>query len=252
MAKNKKRLDEYLVGKAYFDSAEQVKRSCIAKEIRVGSKYITSCATLIELDDNNIPKAEIFIKGNKQFVSRGGLKIAKALDKYNLDVFGKKCLDIGSSTGGFTDCLLQAGAGGVTCVDVNYGQLAWSIRNNPKVKVFERLNIRNADPKQIGAPFDIIVTDVSFISLALLSNKIASFCKPSSVFVGLIKPQFECKKDETVNGVAVDDNVRQRTIEEVSSSYKSCGFLIKDICESPIKGPAGNTEYLMYSVFEQQ
>lgn len=124
MSKIKKRLDEYLVNQGFFNDPEEVKRSCIAKEVRVGTDYVGSSATIIELDDNNVSKQQIFIKGKKQFVSRGGLKLSESLSKYNIDINEKKCLDIGSSTGGFTDCLLQAGANSVTCVDVNYGQLA--------------------------------------------------------------------------------------------------------------------------------
>lgn len=124
MPKNKKRLDEYLVELGTFDNTEQVKRAAIAKEIRVDTTYISSAAVLLELDDNGVSKQEIYVKNKINFVSRGGIKLQGAIDAFNIDVANKHCLDIGSSTGGFTDCLLQAGARSVACVDVNYGQLA--------------------------------------------------------------------------------------------------------------------------------
>ena len=248
MPKNKKRLDEYLVEGGYFNNTEDVKRAVIAHEVRVGTTYVDSAAVLLELDDNDICKEELFIKGIKQFVSRGGLKLSAALEEFDIDVKDKHCLDIGSSTGGFTDCLLQAGAADVVCVDVNYGQLAWSLRENPKVKVFERLNIKDAVPSELGAPFDIVVTDVSFISLASIAEVVASMCAEGSTFVGLIKPQFECKKGETEGGVVVDDSIRQRTIDEVIEAYKAQGFGEPKIKQSPVKGPAGNIEYLIYTI----
>ena len=159
-------------------------------------------------------------------------------------------MDIGSSTGGFTDCLLQAGAADVACVDVNYGQLAWRLRQDDRVKAFERLNIKEADPKTLGAPFDVVVTDVSFISLASISEVVSSMCKAGSVFVGLIKPQFECRKGETVNGVVEDEAVRLRCIDEVKSAYNEAGFSGAKIKQSPITGPAGNIEYLIYAIKE--
>lgn len=249
MAKNKQRLDDYLVSEGYYLSKNDVARSALAKEIKIDTTYVSSPATILELDENNIPKQEISIKNKKQFVSRGALKLKHAITSFNIDVAGKKCLDIGSSTGGFTDCLLQAGASEVTCVDVNYGQLAWRLREASNVKVFERLNIRNANPDEIGAPFNVIVTDVSFISLASLSDKVASFSKPETIFIGLIKPQFECKKHENIDGVVIDESVRMRTIEEVKSAFKQSGFKIIADAESPIKGPAGNTEYLLYAFY---
>lgn len=250
MSKNKKRLDQYLVDSGTFENAEDVKRAVIAHEVRVDTTYVDSAAIMIELDDQDVAKAEIFIKNQKQFVSRGGHKLQGAIDEFNIDVSGKHCLDVGSSTGGFTDCLLQAGAADVACVDVNYGQLAWRLRQDDRVKAFERLNIKEAEPKTLGAPFDLVVTDVSFISLASIAEVVASMCKAGSVFVGLIKPQFECRRGETVNGVVEDEVVRQRTIDEVVEAYKNVGFSDPKIKQSPLRGPAGNIEYLIYTIKE--
>lgn len=246
MSKNKIRLDDYVISHGYFSNKDEVLRSALSKEIRVGTTYITSSATLIELDDNDVSKQEIFIKNQKQFVSRGGKKLQKAIEYFDIDVKGKNCLDIGSSTGGFTDCLLQNGAKQVTCVDVNYGQLAWQLRSNNKVKVFERLNIKEAMPKELGSPFDVIVTDVSFISLASIASNVASFSNSGTLFVGLIKPQFECKRGEAPNGIVRDDSIRLRTIDEVKSAFQESGFEIIDVTDSPIKGHSGNIEFLIY------
>lgn len=121
------------------------------------------------------------------------------------DVRGLRCLDIGSSTGGFSDCLLQAGAASVACVDVNYGQLAWKLRQDPRVSVFERVNIKLADPVELGAPFDVLVADLSFIGLAALAPVFARLSQPGTVFIGLVKPQFESRPDETERGVVRDE-----------------------------------------------
>lgn len=159
-------------------------------------------------------------------------------------------MDIGSSTGGFTDCLLRAGAADVVCVDVNYGQLAWRLRQDDRVKVFERLNIKEAEPKTLSAPFDVVVTDVSFISLASIADVVSSMCKEGSIFVGLIKPQFECRKGETVNGVVEDEAIRLRCIDEVKAAYSKAGFVNAKIKQSSITGPAGNVEFLIYTIKE--
>lgn len=149
----------------------------------------------------------------------------------------------------FTDCLLQAGARSVACVDVNYGQLAWKLRQDPRVEVFERTNIRLADPQDLGAPFDIVVCDLSFIGLAQLAEVFASLCEKGSVFLGLIKPQFESRHEETQKGVVVDEAVRQRVISEVTSALQDAGFMVKGVVQSPIKGPEGNIEYLVKAEF---
>ena len=149
------RLDELLVEQGVFPDAGTVLRAVLAHEVKVDDVYVTSAAVKVA------PDAEIVVRGRKQFVSRGGHKLQGALDAFGQDVQGLNCIDVGSSTGGFTDCLLQAGAAHVACVDVNYGQLAWKIRTDERVSVFERTNIKLADPGELGAPFDLIVCDVS-------------------------------------------------------------------------------------------
>lgn len=244
------RLDELLVEQGVFPDAGMVLRAVLAHEVKVDDVYVTSAAVKVA------PDAEIVVRGRKQFVSRGGHKLQGALDAFGQDVQGLNCIDVGSSTGGFTDCLLQAGAAHVACVDVNYGQLAWKIRTDERVSVFERTNIKLADPGELGAPFDLIVCDVSFIGLAVLAPAFARLSRPASddasasVFLGLVKPQFESRHDETDHGIVRDEAVRARTVEEVRCALEREGFEVTGTIESPIKGAEGNVEYLVRAVFQ--
>lgn len=262
----KERLDDLLIAQGAFASRGEVLRAVMAREVRVDDVYVSSAAVKVS------PEADIFLKNRKRYVSRGGRKLQGALDAFGQDVRGMRCVDIGSSTGGFTDCLLQAGAAHVACVDVNYGQLAWKIRQDERVAVFERTNIKTADPVELGAPFDLIVIDVSFIGLAALAETFPPLCrKPVScaqgvasgsdvassvmgevdptVFIGLVKPQFESRHDETDHGVVRDEAVRLRTVEEVRSALEEVGFAVTGVVESPITGPEGNVEYLVRAEF---
>ena len=244
MTKAKKiRLDDLLVEQGYFPDRGAALRAVLAHEVRVDDVYATSAALPVRAD------ADIFVKNARRFVSRGGRKLQGALDAFAVDVAGKRCIDVGSSTGGFTDCLLQAGAASVAAVDVNYGQLAWQLREDPRVAIFERTNIKTADPQILGAPFDIIVCDVSFISLAGLAPTFVALSALGTVFLGLVKPQFESAHDETDRGVVRDEAVRLRTVEEVRIALETSGFAVRGTVESPIKGPEGNVEYLIYAVF---
>lgn len=244
------RLDELLVEQGVFPDAGTVLRAVLAHEVKVDDVYVTSAAVKVA------PDAEIVVRGRKQFVSRGGHKLQGALDAFGQDVQGLNCIDVGSSTGGFTDCLLQAGAAHVACVDVNYGQLAWKIRTDERVSVFERTNIKLADPGELGAPFDLIVCDVSFIGLAVLAPAFVRLSRPASdgasasVFLGLVKPQFESRHDETDHGIVRDEAVRARTVEEVRCALEREGFEVTGTIESPIKGAEGNVEYLVRAVFQ--
>ena len=244
------RLDELLVEQGVFPDVGTALRAVLAHEVKVDDVYVTSAAVKVA------PDAEIVVRGRKQFVSRGGHKLQGALDAFGQDVQGLNCIDVGSSTGGFTDCLLQAGAAHVACVDVNYGQLAWKIRTDERVSVFERTNIKLADPGELGAPFDLIVCDVSFIGLAVLAPTFARLSRPAtedapaSVFLGLVKPQFESRHDETDHGIVRDEAVRARTVEEVRRALEREGFEVTGTIESPIKGAEGNVEYLVRAVFQ--
>ena len=239
---SKIRLDELLVEQGYFADAAAALRAVLAHEVRVDDVYVTSAAIKV------LPTADIFVKGAKRYVSRGGHKLQTALDAFKQDVTGLKCIDVGSSTGGFSDCLLQAGAASVACVDVNYGQLAHSLRIDPRVSVFERTNIRTADPAELGAPFDAIVCDLSFIGLAQLAPTFAALGQVGTVFMGLIKPQFESKAGETDHGIVRDEAVRARTIDEVKEALQAEGFQVTGVVESAITGAKGNVEYLVHAV----
>ena len=244
------RLDTLLVEQGYFPHADAALRAVLAHEVKVDDVYATSAAVKVS------PDADVVVKNRKRFVSRGGHKLQGALDAFGQDVRGLNCIDVGSSTGGFTDCLLQAGAAHVACVDVNYGQLAWKIRTDERVSVFERTNIKLADPGELGAPFDLIVCDVSFIGLAVLAPAFARLSRPASdgasasVFLGLVKPQFESRHDETDHGIVRDEAVRARTVEEVRCALEREGFEVTGTIESPIKGAEGNVEYLVRAVFQ--
>lgn len=281
MKKPKKiRLDELLVEQGVFADAGGVLRAVMAREVRVDDVYVSSAAVKV------LPDADIFVKNRKRYVSRGGYKLQGALDAFGQDVHGMRCLDIGSSTGGFTDCLLQAGAASVACVDVNYGQLAMKLRQDARVTAFERTNIKSADPAELGAPFDLLVIDVSFIGLAQLAPVFAGLSRtagagedageteaavkdgvegedcfaagegaaakvalPPTVFIGLVKPQFESAHDETDRGVVRDEAVRLRTVEEVREALEANGWQVTGVVESSIKGPKGNVEYLVRAVY---
>ncbi|NPD32104.1 TlyA family RNA methyltransferase [Eggerthellaceae bacterium zg-997] len=239
------RLDELLVARGCFPDEGTALRAVLARTVKVGDAYAASAAMKVS------PDALIEVKGAQAYVSRGGHKMRGALDGFGQSVQGLRCIDVGSSTGGFTDCLLQAGAAHVTCVDVNYGQLAWSIRQNPRVKVFERTNIRLADPAALGAPFDVVVADLSFIGLARLAPVFARLGTAGSVFIGLVKPQFEAEARQVEGGVVRDEGVRQATVAQVSDALSAVGFTVTGAIESPITGAAaGNVEYLVRAVLE--
>lgn len=239
----KMRLDTLLVEQGYFPDVDAALRAVLAHEVKVDDVYATSAAVRVA------PDANVVVKNRTRFVSRGGRKLQGALDAFGQNVRGLRCVDVGSSTGGFTDCLLQAGAASVACVDVNYGQLAWKLRQDPRVSVFERTNVKLADPDALGAPFDVIVADLSFIGLAALAPAFARLSRPGSVFIGLVKPQFESRPDETDRGVVRDEAVRLRTVGEVRAALESAGFEAAGVVESPITGPEGNVEYLVRAVY---
>ena len=192
--------------------------------------------------------AEIEIKGNRlPYVSRGGLKLEKAINDFSINLNGKICLDIGASTGGFTDCMLQNGAQKVYSVDVGYGQLAWKLRNDDRVIVMERTNFRYVNPEDIGEMVDFASADVSFISLKKIIIPAKKILKPDADMVCLIKPQFEAGREKIgKKGVVKDKAVHREVIEGIIEMVRGLEFSIKGLSYSPIKGPEGNIEYLLY------
>ena len=240
------RLDA-LAAKQFHISAEEAAGLIMAGRIFLGGVPADKPGTPVPADSLLTLKEKA-----RKYASRSGYKLAKALDVFAVDPAGMKACDIGASNGGFTDCLLQAGASRVAALDVNYGQLAWKIRQDPRVAVFERTNIKDADPAEVGAPFDLIVIDVSFIGLAALAPLFPRFSRPGTIFIGLVKPQFESAHDETDRGVVRDEAVRLRTVEEVKAALAAAGFTATGVVESPITGPEGNVEYLVRAVFRNK
>lgn len=241
--KTKIALAELTVQRGLFDSQEQARPRIIAKQVKVNGEYVTSPFSFVDIE------AEVEVVGVKQYVSRGGLKLEHAIKHFGADIQEKNCLDIGSSTGGFSDCLMKAGAGRVACVDVNYGQLAWEIRVDERTEVFERTNIKHATCEQLGGPFDIVVIDVSFIGLATLADKIGELTKTGGQLIALVKPQFEAKSSEVIDGKVEDDSVRERTVDEVGSALAKCGFKVEGSCASPILGnKKHNKEYFISAI----
>ena len=239
----KVRLDQLLFARGLAASRTAAQALVLEGKVRVEGRVETKAGRAVAED------AALDVEAPPRFVSRGGEKLEGAFAAFpGWDVAGHVCLDVGSSTGGFTDCLLQAGAASVACVDVNYGQLAMKLRQDARVTAFERTNIRTADPAELGAPFDIIVADLSFIGLAQLAPVFASLGQVGSVFLGLIKPQFESAADESDHGIVRDESVRQRVIGEVEQALRDAGFQVTGVVESAITGAKGNVEYLVRAV----
>jgi 23S rRNA (cytidine1920-2'-O)/16S rRNA (cytidine1409-2'-O)-methyltransferase len=242
MTKQKDRLDKLLIKRGVLQSRERAKAMIMAGKVLVNQQRVDKPGTLVCKD------AEISLKGEDiPFVSRGGLKLEAALNSAQFDVNGLNCLDIGASTGGFTDCLLQRGAECVFAVDVGYGQLAWKLRNDPRVIVIERANIRYLSKDTIPDPVDLATIDVSFISLRIVVPAVMKFLKASSVIFALIKPQFEVGKAHVgKGGVVRDPALHNAVIEELSQFFQSIHLKCQNVIPSPILGPKGNKEFVMF------
>ena len=184
----------------------------------------------------------------RRYVSRGGEKLEAALDRFGIDVAGRPALDAGASTGGFTDCLLQRGAARVTAVDVGYGQLDWRLREDPRVTVMERTNVRDLQPGGLAEPPDLVAADLSFISLRLVLPALARCAAPRADLVLLVKPQFEAGRDEVGRGgVVTDPAVWERVLRSMAGECVEAGFEVLGVAASPLLGPAGNVEFLLHA-----
>ena len=239
----KERLDQALPRRGFCESRELAKRLILAGEVRVeGMNGLLKPGTQVEDD------AMIFVKSRPKFVSRGGLKIEKALDEFGIDVDGMVVLDAGASTGGFTDCVLQRGAAKVFAYDVGKNQLAWKIRNDERVVSREGINIRYMQPGDIGEQVDLVVIDVSFISLTLILPPVFQVLKPDGTVICLIKPQFELKKEQIgKGGIVREPELHEEAVEKISSFV--CDDLGKSwhgLTQSPISGSNGNIEFLAW------
>ncbi len=243
----KERLDVLLVKKGLCESRERAKSSIMAGLVYVNGQRADKAGSSFPAD------ADIQIKENLiPYVSRGGLKLEKAIHYFSIELRDKISIDIGASTGGFTDCMLQNGARKVVAIDVGYGQLAWVLRNDDRVMNMERTNIRYVKPEDIGLAADFASIDVSFISLKKVLLPVKALLKPGNGEVlCLIKPQFEAGRDKVgKHGVVRDVQVHRQVVEDVSSYAVEMGFYFKGITYSPIKGPEGNIEYLCYLSLE--
>lgn len=246
MAK-KERLDSVLVDLGYFENKSKASAAILAGHVKINEQVISKSG--FQIDPSK--EFQIGVK-SMPYVSRGGFKLEKALDSFDVIVQDRICFDAGASTGGFTDCLLQRGAKKVYAVDVGYGQLAWKIRSDSRVKTIERTNIRNCELNQIYSEAediaDLLVSDLSFISLTKVLTNLKKLLKPEfHEMICLIKPQFEAGQEFVEKGGVVrDKKVHVDVIENVVAFSKSLDYAVKDLTYSPIKGPSGNIEYLVH------
>lgn len=238
----KERIDVVLYDQGFYESREKAKAAIMAGIVIVDGAKIDKPGTKIEINSS------IIIKGDTNpYVSRGGLKLEKALLKFNVDVTGKICMDVGCSTGGFTDVLLKYGAAKVYGIDVGYGQLDWKLRNDPRVVLLERTNFRYLEKAKIPEPIDFITVDVSFISTTKLMDKIDSFLSAAGSCVFLVKPQFEAGPDLVgKKGVVKSPKTHLMVIESIITAITNHNMWVYGITYSPIKGPEGNIEFLLY------
>jgi 23S rRNA (cytidine1920-2'-O)/16S rRNA (cytidine1409-2'-O)-methyltransferase len=240
----KLRLDWLLVDRGLVDSRERGQALILAGQVMVNAQKVQKAGAIVPGD------AEVRILGERMpYVSRGGLKLEGALRTFGIDVAGMTALDVGASTGGFTDCLLQHGCRKVFAVDVGYGQMAWKVRQDPRVVVIERVNIREMAASLVPEPVDVAVIDVSFISLEKVVPAVLPFLKAGARMVALIKPQFEVGKGQVGKGGIVRDEVtRMAAVEKIRAAFNGAGLDIQGIMPSPITGQDGNVEYLLYAV----
>jgi len=241
MSSGKSRLDVALVERGLFDSREKARRAVMAAQVLLDGQPATKAGTLIP------PHAKLEVAAKEKFVGRGGYKIEAALDAFQIDVAGRLCADIGASTGGFTDCLLQRGAAGVYALDVGHGQLDWRLRQDPRVDVREGVNARYLQPGDFEPAPTLVVADVSFISLTLIFPAIFALLPPEADMVVLIKPQFELSKAEVGRGGIVrEEDTRLRAVEKIHTFIENSGHRWAGLITSPITGRDGNVEYLAY------
>ena len=239
------RLDTLLVERGLAPSRERARALILAGLVRVGDVRESKAGTLVAADS-----AITLDEPDHPFVGRGGLKLVHALDAFGLDVTGRQALDVGASTGGFTDVLLQRGAAHVVALDVGHGQLDWRLRQDPRVTVMERVNARSLTPETFGSgprQFGIITIDVSFISLRLILPPVPALLEPAGDVVALVKPQFEAGRDDVgKGGIVRDPEVHQRVVNDVVDESRRLGFVVAGLTASPITGAEGNREFLLH------
>lgn len=238
----KERADTLLLSRGLCDSREQAKRLILAGEVRSGDHLVPKASSKLEVD------APLSLKEKPRYVSRGGLKMEGALEQLKVNPEGRTCLDIGASTGGFTDCLLQHGARKVHAIDVGTNQLVWKIRNDPRVEAREKFNARHLELKDLGESVSLIVIDVSFISLTKILPAAFKVLDEGGEIIPLIKPQFELERDLiSKGGIVKDPDLHQRAVDKIRNFVESeMAREWRNLIESPIKGTDGNKEFLAH------
>jgi 23S rRNA (cytidine1920-2'-O)/16S rRNA (cytidine1409-2'-O)-methyltransferase len=236
----KLRLDQLLVGRGLFPSREQARRAILAGKVSVATRVADKPSELLD------EQTAIAVKPTQKYVGRGALKLESALEHFHIDVNGKTALDIGASTGGFTDCMLQRGAEKIYAVDVGYGQLDWKLRNDPRVIVLEKINARFLTRDQVQEFVDICVIDVSFISLTLILPNGVALLKPDGVILALIKPQFELQRSDVgKGGIVRDPRLHQKAQDKIVAFVNDLGQVVAGIAPAGIKGADGNQEFFV-------
>ncbi len=238
----KVRVDDELVNQGFYASVDDAKRAIMAGIVSTQSSRVASPGEKVQQG------SYLHVKDQQPYVSRGGLKLAGGLDDFGLDVEGMECLDVGCSSGGFTDCLLRRGAKSVVAVDVGYAQFDWSLRNDERVMLLERTNICDVPDLSVPTPFDLAVCDVSFTSICTVAPSVSYLLKPGGIFLTLVKPQFEAERDEVdEGGIVRDPAVRLKCLMKVAEALEDLSFEVIGATASPIHGAKGNVEYMIMS-----
>lgn len=239
----KQRLDKVLVKRGFFDTRSQAAAAVLAGQVMLAGTRVTKAGAMVADD------VEIAVAEGSRFVSRGGLKLEQAFTSFPIDVSGRAVLDGGASTGGFSDCLLSHGARKVIAVDVGYGQLDWKLRQDPRVEVHERTNIRYLEPARLSERPTFVVLDLSFISIKKVIDAVIECLQPGFEAVFLVKPQFEAGRGQVGKGGVVRDvGVHRQVLEGIWDFVTGSGLAVRGLVETGVRGPKGNVEYLLYAV----
>ncbi len=241
MQKLRVRLDQLVVERGLAPSRERARALILAGQVVVNGEPETKAGTQVD------PNADVaLVAPDHPYVGRGGVKLAHALDAFHITVEGREALDVGASTGGFTDVLLKRGATRVIALDVGHGQIDWTLRNDPRVVVIEHFNARHLQPSDLPGPVDVVTIDVSFISLRQILPAVPPVLRPRGDVVALVKPQFEAGRSEIRKGVIRDTSIHARVIDEVSAAAREVGLTPVASTTSPITGAKGNVEFLLH------
>lgn len=236
----RRRLDEELVAQGFFRTTEDAMRAVMAGDVSGANQRYESAGAQVK------PGCELHVRGAMPYVSRGGLKLEGGLEAFGVDPAGLNCLDVGCSSGGFTDCLLKHGAAHVIAVDVGYAQFDWSLRQDARVELLERTNIVDVPSLKRNHTIDLAVCDVSFTSVLTVLPAVLELLKPDGMFLTLVKPQFEAPREDVgEGGIVRSKTVRQATLAKVEDAFRDAGLMVVGSCESPITGAKGNHEYLL-------